>query len=62
MKKVLQLSILNLDIDLISINLASKLSFYLKFKTLNNATEKGINLKFVIVNYQATKQWRRRIY
>ena len=39
-EKVLQLSILNLDIDLISINLASKLSFYLKFKTLNNATEK----------------------
>lgn len=44
-EKVLQLSILNLDIDLISINLASKLSFYLKFKTLNNATEKGIKFE-----------------
>lgn len=44
-EKVLQLSILNLDIDLISINLSSKLSFYLKFKTLNNATEKGIKFE-----------------
>ncbi|KAK6897427.1 Ribonuclease P/MRP protein subunit RPP1 [Candida tropicalis] len=47
-EKVFQSIVLNLEIDLISINLSNKLNFYLKFKTLHTAIEKGIKFE---INY-----------
>lgn len=44
-EKALQLSIINLNIDLISINLASKLNFYLKHKIIGQALKKGIKFE-----------------
>ncbi|KAL6453619.1 RPP1 Ribonuclease P/MRP protein subunit RPP1 [Candida maltosa Xu316] len=47
-EKAFQLTVLNLEVDLISINLGSKLSFFLKHKVLNTAIEKGIKFE---INY-----------
>lgn len=44
-EKALQLSIINLNIDLISVNLASKLNFYLKHKIIGQALKKGIKFE-----------------
>lgn len=44
-EKGLQLATTNLDIDLISFNMASKLPFFLKHKTIGSALEKGIKFE-----------------
>lgn len=45
LEKALQLSIINLTIDLISVNLNSKLNFYLKHKIVGQAIKKGIKFE-----------------
>lgn len=47
-EKALQLTVMNLEIDLLTINLSNKLNFFLKFKTLHSAIEKGIKFE---INY-----------
>ncbi|RCK60637.1 Ribonuclease P/MRP protein subunit RPP1 [Candida viswanathii] len=47
-EKALQLTVLNLDVDLISVNLVSRLNYFLKFKALHTAIEKGIKFE---INY-----------
>ncbi|KAK6204924.1 RNase P subunit p30-domain-containing protein [Scheffersomyces amazonensis] len=44
-EKALQMCVTNLDIDLISFNLGSKLAFYLKHKTIGSAVDKGIKFE-----------------
>lgn len=44
-EKALQLSILNLNIDLISFNLNTKLNFYLKHKIIGQGVKKGIKFE-----------------
>lgn len=44
-EKALQLSITNLDIDLISFNFTNKLPFFLKHKTIGSAIDKGIKFE-----------------
>ncbi|KAG7661295.1 RPP1 [[Candida] subhashii] len=44
-EKALQLTITNLDIDLISLNLASRLPFFLKHKIIGSGIEKGIKFE-----------------
>ncbi|ABN67452.2 predicted protein [Scheffersomyces stipitis CBS 6054] len=44
-EKALQLCTTNLDIDLVSFNLGSKLPFFLKHKTIGSAIDKGIKFE-----------------
>lgn len=45
LEKALQLSIINLSIDLISINLNGKLNYYLKHKIIGQALKKGVKFE-----------------
>ncbi|EGW34987.1 uncharacterized protein SPAPADRAFT_131716 [Spathaspora passalidarum NRRL Y-27907] len=44
-EKALQLTITNLDVDLISLNLSSRLPFFLKHKIIGSAIDKGIKFE-----------------
>ncbi|KAI3407047.2 RPP1 [Candida oxycetoniae] len=47
-EKALQMTILNIECDLISLDLATKLPFFLKFKTIGSGIQKGIKFE---INY-----------
>ncbi|CCG22551.1 Rpp1 protein [Candida orthopsilosis Co 90-125] len=47
-EKALQLTILNIECDLISLNLSNKLPFFLKFKAIGTGVSKGIKFE---INY-----------
>lgn len=47
-EKALQLTILNIECDLISLNLANRLPFFLKFKAIGTGVAKGIKFE---INY-----------
>lgn len=49
-ERSLQLAVSNLDIDLISINMSSRLPFFLKHKPLGNAIERGIKFEITYSN------------
>ncbi|CUM67827.1 uncharacterized protein PRCAT00005534001 [Priceomyces carsonii] len=49
-EKALQIASSNLDIDLISFNLSSRLPFFLKHKTVGSALEKGIKFEICYSN------------
>lgn len=50
-EKSLQSAIANLDIDIISFDLESRLSFYMKHKTLGSAIDKGIFFELNYTNF-----------
>ncbi|ODV80384.1 PHP domain-like protein [Suhomyces tanzawaensis NRRL Y-17324] len=56
-EKALQLCTINLDIDLISFNFATKLPFFIKHKTVGSAVDKGIKFEIcyatVVAGYGA---------
>ncbi|EDK43523.1 conserved hypothetical protein [Lodderomyces elongisporus NRRL YB-4239] len=47
-EKALQMTVMNVECDLISFNLSSKLPFFLKFKTIGSGIQKGIRYE---INY-----------
>lgn len=49
-ERSLQLAVSNLDIDLISINMSSRLPFFLKHKPMGNAIERGIKFEITYSN------------
>ena len=58
-EKALQLCTSNLDIDLVSLNFANKLPFFLKHKTVGSAIDKGIKFEIcyaTVVGGYATDQ------